>query len=147
EHPPRLHVLPAAVHEAPMRADGPRRDDHALDEAVRVALHEIAVLERAGLTLVGVDDEIAGGCRPLGNEAPLDAGREGRTAQPTEIGLLDLLRDGGRFHAEGFGERAVATRLLVTREGVRVRDMEVAGEDLLGHQWSPSRMRSTVSLV
>ena len=48
EHPPRLDVLPTDVHEAQMRADGARRDDHALDEGVGIALHEIAILKVPG---------------------------------------------------------------------------------------------------
>jgi len=66
---PRLHVLTADIDEAKVRADGARGDEHALDEGVRIALHEVAVLEGAGLALVRVDHEIPRGRRALGNEA------------------------------------------------------------------------------
>ena len=36
-------------------ADGPRRDQHAFEEAMRVALEIVAILERAGLAFVDVD--------------------------------------------------------------------------------------------
>src|SRR5437879_4775404 len=75
---PRLDVLAADVDEAQVRADGARGDEHALDEGVRIALHEIAVLEGAGLALVRVDHEIARRRRALGNEAPIHAGGEAR---------------------------------------------------------------------
>src|SRR5438094_866832 len=58
EAPPGLDVLAADVDEAPGRADRACGDEHPLDEGVRVALEEVAVLERPRLALVGVDDKV-----------------------------------------------------------------------------------------
>ena len=55
---------------------------------VRVPLEEVAVLEGARLALVGVDDEVLGRRRALGDEAPLHAGREARAAQAAEVGFF-----------------------------------------------------------
>ncbi len=150
--PPRLHVLAADVDEAQVGADGARRDDHPLDHGVRVSLHQVAVLEGARLTLVGVDHEVFRIRGAFRNESPLHARRERRAAQPAQVGLLDLLGDGRRLHPERLGQRRIASVLAVTHERMRVGQVEVAGEDLLGrlvftHQGSPSRMRSTFSGV
>ena len=54
----------------------------ALDQLVRVALQQQAVLERARLHLVGVDDQVLRARRVLAHrhEAPLLARREARAA-------------------------------------------------------------------
>ncbi len=147
EHLPRLHVLAPDVDEPDVRVDRPRRDDHALDQGVGIALEQVAVLERARLALVRVDHEVLRRGRALGDEAPLHAGGEGGAAEAAEVGLLDLLGDRGGLHRERLGQRGVSAGLAVDAQGVRVRPIEVAGEDQLGHQESPSRMRSTFSGV
>ncbi len=58
--------LAADVDEREVAADRVRRDDDALDELVRVALEEHAVLERRRLALVAVHDEVARDRRPAG---------------------------------------------------------------------------------
>ncbi len=68
-------------------------DDGALDELVRITLHEQAVFVGAGLGLVAVDDEIAGPDRR--HESPLDAGGEAGAAAAEEHGLFDLTGDLG----------------------------------------------------
>src|SRR5207249_11945768 len=51
-------VLAADVDEDGPRLDRVRSDQAALDEKMRIAEHDLAVLERAGLRLVCVDDEV-----------------------------------------------------------------------------------------
>src|SRR5712691_4595980 len=144
---PGLDVLAPDVDEAQVRAEGARGDEHAFDQSVRIPLHEIAVLEGAGLALVRVDHEIARRRRALGDEAPLHTGGKARAAQPAEVGLLDLLGDGGRLHALGLLPALVAAALSIDAESMRVLDVEVAREDPLGHQRRPSRIPSTFSGV
>ena len=64
----RERHLAAHVEERLPEADRVARDEDALDELVRIALHQHAVLVRAGLGLVAVDDEVArphtGGRKP-----------------------------------------------------------------------------------
>ena len=50
--------LAADVDEAELGADGVAGDGHALDQQVRVVLHDLPVLERARLALVGVADQV-----------------------------------------------------------------------------------------
>jgi hypothetical protein len=72
--------LAAQVDIPKTRPDRVAGDDHSFYEQVRVLLHQLAVLERPGLGLVGVAHDVAGLGAGLGNEAPLHAGREARAA-------------------------------------------------------------------
>ena len=82
EHLPLALVLAADVDEDVLRLDPPRRDQAALEEPERDAQHDLAVLERPGLGLVGVDDEVvrARFCSGLGRSST--CARWGRTAPP-----------------------------------------------------------------
>ena len=55
-----VQVLAAQVDEGHGSVDRVGRDQRALDHRVRDAEHDLAVLERAGLGLVGVDGQVAG---------------------------------------------------------------------------------------
>src|SRR5690606_26905252 len=71
-------VFVAQVDVDRLGLDRPRGDQRALEEAVRIALQVVAVLDRAGLALVGVDREVArlrllltnSHLRPVGKPAP-----------------------------------------------------------------------------
>lgn len=41
---------------------GAARNETAFDKLVRILSHDFAVFTSAGLALVGIDDEVAGGC-------------------------------------------------------------------------------------
>ena len=86
-------VLAADVEVGLRGADGEPLDRHRLDDRERVLLHEDAVLERAGLRLVGVADDVVGWAgwpataahlRPVGKAAP---------PRPTSPELGDLVDD------------------------------------------------------
>jgi hypothetical protein len=64
------------------------RDEHALDDLVRVALDEEVVLEGGRLALVAVDDEV--GDRVLAQHRPLAPGREAGAAAAEQAGRVDL---------------------------------------------------------
>jgi hypothetical protein len=130
--------LVAHVDVRDVRADAVAGDDAALDARVRVLLHQRAVLVRAGLALVGVDDEIMGlrgglGRGGLGHEAPLDAHRKPRAAAAADVRLLGLVDD---LLARHRGEHAARLRVaaevaLVGGEapalGLAVRLRQVVG--------------------
>ena len=61
---PQVDVLAAEVEDADRRADGARRDRHALEHEVGVLGEDHAVLERARLALVGVADDVLACRRP-----------------------------------------------------------------------------------
>ena len=88
----RRGVLLADVDEPGGRVGEAHRDHHALEEEVRPQLHDVAVLDRPRLALVGVDDDVAR--RRLARDGlPLDPGREARAAEAGEAGRLQLLDD------------------------------------------------------
>ena len=93
-------------------------DRHTLEQHVRVVPHDVAVLERAGLALVGIADEILVALELLRHEAPLESGREtgaAASAQRRFLHLGDHIRR-RRFLGENFLERLVAPALDVIRE-------------------------------
>ncbi len=72
--------------------DHPGGDQHAFDEAVRIQLQIIAILESAGLTLVGIDRKEPR--RRLGtHEAPFAPGREASAAETAQSGVAHRLDD------------------------------------------------------
>ena len=88
--------LAAQIDVALVRTDREPGEDHALDQQVRVQLHELAVLERARLRLVGIDHKILGLFRILGDKSPLcSAGKTG-SATAAKPGGVDSLDNPGR---------------------------------------------------
>ncbi|OIQ75088.1 hypothetical protein GALL_432490 [mine drainage metagenome] len=108
------------VDEAELALHGPAADDHALDELVGVVLEDDAVLEGAGLALVAVAHQVAGGLplgRVLGHEGPFQAGREARAAAAPEARGLHLLGHGDGLHLQGLLHGHVAfVALLIDLE-------------------------------
>ena len=104
----RQGIFGAHVDIALVRAYGPGGDDHALDDAVRVALHDAHVHESARVAFVAVADDVFLGvflvrgppaisC-PSGNPPPprpLQAGREDGVADVLG-GHVDACRGRGR---------------------------------------------------
>ena len=80
----RSRVLAAQVQPAVRAAGGERGDRHRLDDGERITLHQHAVLERAGLGLVGVAHEVMRLHGLPGHGLPLAAGGERRTATADE---------------------------------------------------------------
>jgi hypothetical protein len=118
-------VLAADVDEDELRLDRVRRDEAALEQPVRDAQHDLAVLERPRLGLVGVDGDVDRPRDLVGrrDEARLPAGREERAAAPAQVRLDQQLDD------LAGGHRARLRELRVAADGaVRV---EVADGPLL----------------
>ena len=87
-------VLVADVDDALGGAGGEGADEHALDDAVRVALEDAAVHVGAGVALVGVaDQELAAAVGLVGQQLPLQAGGEAGAAAAAQPRGLDLLDD------------------------------------------------------
>jgi hypothetical protein len=80
ENPGAQHEFAADVNVGRLRADGVAGDRDAFQNLMRIALHELAVLEGARLAFVGVAAEVLGALVILGQEVPLHAGREARAA-------------------------------------------------------------------
>ena len=102
--------------------DGVGADEDALDDLVRVLLHQHVVLEGAGLALVAVDDEVDG--LGLPEHPPLLAGLEAGAAPPEEVGGEHLLGDRRRLHGEGLAQAVVAAgvEICLQRPGLGLAD-------------------------
>ncbi len=137
--------LPAQVDEGLADLQRVGRDQHALEDLVRVALNEHVVLEGGRLGLVAVDHQV--GQRVLAQHRPLAPGREAGAAPAQQAGRVDLGRHRLGRHGQGLAQPGVATggEVALQREGVLVA--EACRDDLGGvgdgHQafFSPSAQR------
>ena len=89
---PRRRVLLPEVDVALVGLREPHRDLDPLDEQVRPQLHDVAVLDRPGLALVGVHDHDAR-AGVVAHGRPLPEGRESGAAVADEPGGLELGHD------------------------------------------------------
>ena len=104
-------VLLAQIDVALGRAERPHREHGRLDHQVRPELHDVAVLDRSRLALVGVHDDVRR-ARLARDRLPLHAGREAGAAvsrEPRGLQLLDDPLERGRLAQE----REAAARLVV----------------------------------
>ena len=67
------------------------RNDHALDELMRIFVDDLTILESARLGFIGVADEINRLAALAINETPLEAARETSTAATTQTGSHHFL--------------------------------------------------------
>ena len=137
-------VFAADVDEGEVGADRVCGDDDALDEEMRDAHHDLAVLERPGLGFVRVDDEVDRLGRVLGlwQEARLATHGEARPAAPADVGGEQLVEDRLSLHPEGLAQRFVAADGLVLRElGEVAGGLRARGGALYG----PSRSSLTIA--
>ena len=124
-----MRVLATDEDEALVGARGDRADDAALDQEVRVLLHEESILEGAGLRLVRVAAEVLVH-RALGDEARLLPHREAGAAAAAEPGRLELLDELLRLELEERAAEpvAVAAAPLVDLDPVEVGLVDVLEE-------------------
>ena len=85
-----MGVLAADIDERAVDAGGVGGDQDPLDQHVRVLLHQLAILERPRLGLVGVADEVLVHLA-LRQERGLLAHREARAAATAQAGVLELV--------------------------------------------------------
>ena len=117
----RERILAADVDEAVLAAGRERGDRHRLDERERIALHQHAVLERAGLGLVGVADEVVRPRRLRRAPPPTCAGRERRAAAAEQL----RRRPPRAITASGPSSSARAQRRVAAVRDVRVERLRV----------------------
>ena len=98
-----------------------RGDEGALDELVRIALHQVAVLEDARLPLLAIGHDVLGLADRGPGRLPLAGGGEERAAAPEEAGGLDGLDDLERRPIERARQAAVGA--------VQQRIVEALGVD------------------
>ena len=113
-------IFTANVDVAPGAARGERGDRHRLDDRKRIVLHQHPVLERSGLRLVGIADQVVRERGLSRNGVPLPAGWKGGAAAAHQLRGGDLLDDGVRPHRQRLLERGVAERRAVGVEADRI---------------------------
>ena len=103
-------------------------DGHALDDDVRVVAQDVAILERAGLALVGVADQILLARELARHEAPLEPRGKACPTPPAQAGSLDLGDDllGGHGRL-AIGPQQDAPERLITAAGLVFLDAPVVG--------------------
>jgi len=131
-------VLAADVDEAALAAGGEGGDGHRLEDRERVLLHQDAVLEGAGLRLVGVADEIVRAHRLARHRLPLPSGREGGAAATDELRVEDLAQHSLGAEREGPAQRRVAAVRSVVVEALGVGQADALQEAQPGGAPGPS---------
>ena len=78
----RQMILPTQKDVADLCVDGIAGEDHAFDQAMRIALHQHTILKRARFHFIGIGHDILRFRRigPHRDEAPLGAGRKSTPA-------------------------------------------------------------------
>ena len=84
-------IFGAHVNDAFGRAHHVAADDHAFEQAVRIAFDLVAVHVGAGVAFVGIADDVFAVGDGLAQELPFEAGEEARAAAAAQLGGLDLL--------------------------------------------------------
>ena len=139
QHQSHFGIFVADVEVDVARLDHPGRDQHAFDEAVRIALEIITVLEGAGLAFIRIHSEkTRGRLRP--HQRPFASGGESRTAKPAQSRIayrLDHVLAGARTGAARAQERIAAiAHIRVERirrcVGMRVRAARDRARHALG---------------
>src|SRR6185312_15378050 len=87
-----LRIFVAQIDVDVGRLDGPGADQHAFEKTMRIAFEIDAILERAGLALIGIDRH-----EPrlgLGaHEAPFAPGGKASPAKAAQLRILELLQE------------------------------------------------------
>ena len=112
---------------------GERRDGHRLDQREGIALHDDAILEGAGLGLVGIADEVMRPSWLARHGIPFASGRERSAAATEELGIGDFANDGNRTHGECCPQRLVAALRPIRVDAQRIDHADAAQERAVGN--------------
>jgi len=125
-------ILRPDVDVAPLRADGVARNRHALDHAVRVALHDGAIHECTGVALVRIADNELLLTGIAAAKLPLAAGGEACAAAAAQPGALHHVDDRLRRHLrQRLAEGQIAAGCQVLVDILRIDQAAVAQGDAL----------------
>src|SRR3954454_8612695 len=114
----RAPVFASQENVPDLSLNGIRGDSHALDELVRIALHQNAVFESARLHLVRIRPQVfrPWRIRTHGHEAPLHCRRKAGPSPPAQIRTLHQVRYVLRLHLERFAKAFVSACAFVGDE-------------------------------
>ena len=71
-------------------------------------MQDVAILERPGFGLIGINDDVVRLAVIVFDEAPFRASRKTGTTTTTKVGRLDEINDLTRLHGESFFQRFIA---------------------------------------
>ncbi len=127
-----MGILGAKVDVSHGGTDGDAGDGHPLDQDVRVAFHDHAIGEGAGVALVGVADDVLLVGRGTEHRLPLDASGECSATTTAKAGGGHRIHDRRRGHSECVRETAISAirDVVVERDGIGDADAR-EGEPLL----------------
>ena len=135
------HVLTPDVDERARRAGGVGGDHDPLEQHVRGLLHQLAVLEGAGLGLVGVAHQVL--VHPaLGQERDLLAHLKAGPPAPAQGGGFELVQHRFGRHRQRLAQRLVAAAAFVHLQGVQAGLVDAVEEELVGHARTSDRSLS-----
>src|SRR5262249_10809585 len=107
----RKSVFAPNVNKALSRSDGISGDGHAFQNAVRIALQHAAIHECAGVTFIGIANDVLHGRDLLRHQVPLEPGRVASATSASQAARLYFFDHVPRGHSgKRFGERLVAAR-------------------------------------
>src|ERR1019366_5880701 len=109
----QVAILAANVDVAGMRTDRDGGNHHAFNDRVRVVLENQAVLAGAGLALIAVAKHVFGFGRLLRHKRPLHSRTEPSAAPSAQAGVLHLVDQGIRTHAQGLLNGLIAVQLEI----------------------------------
>ena len=109
-------------------------DDHALDQLVRVLLHQLAVLERARLGLVGVAARGTCPCRPWAGTTAFLPIEKPAPPRPRRPDALSSSSSSSGVASQRLAQRLVAAAALVDLERFEARLVDVLEQQLVGHE-------------
>ena len=148
-----MRILRAQIDVALRRAHRDAGDRHALDERERIAFHEHAIGERAGVAFVGIADHVFLVGLLIEHRLPLDAGGERRAAATTQAGVGDFLHDLRATHRQRAPQARITAVRHVLLEIHRIDDADAReGQTFLlrddtaaiVHRTQPQRMGGTL---
>ena len=114
DHIKNVAVFAANIDEAAIRIDGAARNDHTLDQLMRIHLHQRTVFTRARLRLVRVANNVFRLRIIFRHEGPLHPRRKTSATSAAQVGFLDFVDDRRRRHLfQRFFERLIAAMLQI----------------------------------
>lgn len=119
-----MRILAAHVDVALGRARRHARDDHAFDQHERIALHDEAVGEGAGVAFIRIADDVLLVRIRAAHGFPFDAGGECRAAASAQAGIDERFAHRVAVHVEHLAQARKSAERGVIVDGKRVRDTD-----------------------
>src|SRR5207245_10623705 len=132
-----LGKLAPYIYVSGVDIEGVTGNQDALEQLVRILMNNVTILESARLRLVGIANQIHRLLLVRFNKAPLHPGWETSTTTSAQRRSLNLVKNVGRRHGNGFFQLLVAAIIDVTINVGR----PIRPDDIFEHEPALERMR------